>query len=464
MLPIGTLLQGRYKIEKVRGEGGFGITYCAMDLKMHARVAIKACVREQEQAARRVQNEATIMGPLRGLDSIVIVVDYFMENCVYYIVMEYIHGTTVKKYIQENGTMKGDEVLERMRPVLQAMEQIHKKGIIHRDISPNNLMITKDHKLKLVDFGEAIKVEQGKEHSVLKDAGYSAMEQSSPQGELGPWTDIYALCATMYFMMTGLTPPEASARWISDTIQPLEIHLGKKQCQAVMKGMALEAKDRYADIHDLRQDLYSEEADRQEEVDFTLTTTTGTDTLMEQYKEQVGGSKKRGSGRNTDASKQSSGRKKKKHRALWITGGCVVIIVSFVLILAGLASMGSDSGSSGVVSSSDLMQAKEQSRIAAAIQENKLDNILNEIDELYPPDSNLSDDDKQNRFVLLLNYYMKKGDIVKEKDLLDSVVTTGESAKYDRVFQDMIKEEQKKLATATAVPTAKQKNKSIRTF
>lgn len=94
ILPIGTLLQGRYKIEKVRGKGGFGITYCAMDLKMHARVAIKACVREQ--AARRVQNEATIMGPLRGLDSIVIVVDYFMENSVYYIVMEYIHGTTVK--------------------------------------------------------------------------------------------------------------------------------------------------------------------------------------------------------------------------------------------------------------------------------------------------------------------------------------------------------------------------------
>ena len=103
------------------------------------------------------------------------------------------------------------------------------------------------------------------------------------------------------------------------------------------------------------------------------------------------------------------------------------------------------------------MQAKEQSRIAAAIQENKLDNVLNEIDELYPPDSDLSDADKQNRFVLLLNYYMKKGDIVKEKDLLDSVVTTGESAKYDRVFQDMIKEEQKKLATATAVPTAKTK-------
>ena len=190
ILPIGTLLQGRYKIEKVRGKGGFGITYCAMDLKMHARVAIKACVREQEQAARRVQNEATIMGPLRGLDSIVIVVDYFMENSVYYIVMEYIHGTTVKKYIQENGTMKGDEVLERMRPVLQAMEQIHKKGIIHRDISPNNLMITKDHKLKLIDFGEAIKVESGSEHSVLKNAGYSAIEQSSPQGELGPWTDI----------------------------------------------------------------------------------------------------------------------------------------------------------------------------------------------------------------------------------------------------------------------------------
>lgn len=294
ILPIGTLLQGRYKIEKVRGKGGFGITYCAMDLKMHARVAIKACVREQEQAARRVQNEATIMGPLRGLDSIVIVVDYFMENSVYYIVMEYIHGTTVKKYIQENGTMKGDEVLERMRPVLQAMEQIHKKGIIHRDISPNNLMITKDHKLKLIDFGEAIKVESGSEHSVLKNAGYSAIEQSSPQGELGPWTDIYALCATMYFMMTGLTPPEASDRWISDTIQPLEIHLGKRQCQAVMKGMALEAKDRYADIHNLRQDLYSEGADRREEADFTLTTTTGTDTLIEQYKEQVGESKKKG--------------------------------------------------------------------------------------------------------------------------------------------------------------------------
>lgn len=135
----------------------------------------------------------------------------------------------------------------------------------------------------------------------------------------------------------------------------------------------------------------------------------------------------------------------------------MVIIVSFVLILAGLESMGSDSGSSGVVSSSDLMQAKEQSRIATAIQENKLDNVLNEIDELYPPDSDLSDADKQNRFVLLLNYYMKKGDLVKEKDLLDSVVTTGESAKYDRVFQDLIKEEQKKLATATAAPTARTK-------
>ena len=437
ILPAGTILQDRYIIEKVRGKGGFGITYRAMDQKTQVKVAIKACVNKPGHAAGKARNEAAIMKSLKGLPGVVGVVDYFEENHANYIVMEYVSGVTVKNYIRENGSMKGKEVLEKMSPVLQAMERIHKKGIIHRDISPDNLMITRDGDLKLIDFGEAVKVEPKTEYSVLKNSGFAAVEQNSPQGKLGPWTDIYSLCATMYFMLTGFVPQDAASRWISDKIQPIDqaegTGLGKGQCQALMKGMAIEKKNRYTSIQQLRKALYHKENVKTDPAS-GFTTTTGTYTLLRQYKN------------------------KKTPFTRWFVPGLLTAMILLVLVLAGTMILGGgDSGSGGVKTEYTQEQLDEHARIMQAIQNNKLDHILEDIEKLYPSDSDLSDNKKQNRFVLEINYYIKKGDAEGEQNLIDQVTETGEWLKYDRAIQDMIKEERQRLGTTGVTTTQETK-------
>ena len=154
-LPEGTVLKDRYKLEKVLGRGGFGITYRAFDRNVQVEVAVKEYLAKSGEEAERAVREARIAASLYELDGIVAVRDYFKENGTAYIVMEYVRGVSVKQYITKHGRMNGQEVLKGIAPLMKSIQKIHEKGILHRDISADNLMITKDGKWKLIDFGAA---------------------------------------------------------------------------------------------------------------------------------------------------------------------------------------------------------------------------------------------------------------------------------------------------------------------
>ncbi len=283
-LPPQTILNGKYLLGRVLGEGGFGITYLGWDLNLDMKVAIKeyypaGFVTREITAATTVTpfsgekreayisgldkfvGEAKSLAKFYSLPGIVSVKDFFKENGTAYIVMEYIEGVTLKQYLQkEGGKLPVYQVLEWVKPLIVSLSQMHAAGIIHRDISPDNVMITRNGDIKLLDFGAArdISVEGAKSLSVLLKPGYAPEEQYRTRGNQGPWTDVYALCATIYKAITGQTPPESMERMHEDSLVPpskLGISLTGDQEAALIKGMAVLQKNRYQNMSELYEGL-----------------------------------------------------------------------------------------------------------------------------------------------------------------------------------------------------------------
>ena len=285
-LPLGTCLNERYFLGKVLGEGGFGITYVAWDIVLMVPVAVKEyfpsgiVTREKEgpqtgtlqiyegkselefeKGKEDFLKEARSLSRFMKLPSIVSVRDFFQENRTAYIVMEYVEGTRVRNYIRKNGKMSGEQVLALMEPVIHSLCDIHKTGLIHRDISIDNLMFDDNGQLKLIDFGAARNVELPENTiTVSIKRGFSPEEQYRAKGEQGPWTDLYSLCGTMYFMLTGKIPDESVERVYADHLVPLQqredVALPRQAKCAIDKGMAVLAKDRYQDMEEFYNELY----------------------------------------------------------------------------------------------------------------------------------------------------------------------------------------------------------------
>ncbi len=286
----GTRLSNRYTLGKVLGEGSFGITYIGWDEVLAFPVAIKEyypmdlvsrdVIRgkdtdvyiyanieksEYEKKLERFLREARNLTRFNKLNSIVSVRDFFYENNTAYIVMDYIPGESLKAYIKREGAIDAREVLRMFQPVLEALATVHGTGIIHRDISPDNLLFDEMHNLVLIDFGSAElqNADMTRSVTILFKRGFSPEEQYRSSGKQGAWTDIYALCATMYYAMTGVVPDEAIQRTIEDKVLPLyempDISISRNQKEAIMKGMSLHAQDRFQNIHDLYVILYSED-------------------------------------------------------------------------------------------------------------------------------------------------------------------------------------------------------------
>lgn len=290
-LQPGTMIRDRYQIGKVLGQGGFGITYLGWDTLINRAVAVKEfyprgsvyrrtstslrveCVTDNliphyELSRKRFIREARALVAFQDIPVVVNLIDFIEENNTAYIVMEYVRGVNLEKYIQlKSGKLTVDETFRILKPVMEALAKVHKGNIVHRDISPDNIILDPMGGAKLLDFGavravENPDVEKGlnKSTETILKHGFAPLEQYNTRGSLGPWTDEYAMCATIWYCLTGTIPEEASMRMTDgidpdwSTIEGLPVY----QQKALHKGISCRAKDRYENMDALIDALFPE--------------------------------------------------------------------------------------------------------------------------------------------------------------------------------------------------------------
>jgi serine/threonine protein kinase len=282
-LPIGTELKERYIIEGILGHGGFGITYAAQDTLLNIKVAIKEYLprqmstRGEGQAVvsvftgearenylhglRKFLQEAQAVAKFSNHPNIVSCRDYFEANNTAYLVMDHLQGLTLKEYLQQQGgKIPFALALSIMTPVMDALGEIHAAGLLHRDISPDNIFLTVNNQVKVLDFGAARQFtgEQSKSLSVILKSGYAPEEQYRSSGKQGAWTDVYAAAATLYRTITGQTPPDALDRLAEDTLvapSRLGVALAPGVEQGLLRALAVSASQRLQSMAELRQAL-----------------------------------------------------------------------------------------------------------------------------------------------------------------------------------------------------------------
>lgn len=281
-LPCGTVLHGCYLLGAVLGAGGFGITYIALRLPEGRRVAIKeyfpveAAFREAgdtfvfssavgAEAFRRGREqflkEAQTIYRLRGYPGIVSVEKLFEENNTAYFCMEYLDGQDLKhRVVQAGGRLTAAETLQTFTPVLDALDYIHKSGVIHRDVSPDNIFLCRSGGVKLIDFGAAYarsRDDLSKMQLIVKQ-GYAPVEQYYQDGNVGPWSDLYALASTMYFCLTGTVPQPALQRAQKDELVPptrLGADISVSVEAAILKAMSVEQSGRFSSAAEMKSML-----------------------------------------------------------------------------------------------------------------------------------------------------------------------------------------------------------------
>ena len=280
-LKPGTVLQNRYLIGSVLGEGGFGITYIGLDKVLAKRVAVKEfypagaahrasvvsgdviITRGKEPMYRRgverFVQEARSLAAFSSEDGIVDVLDTFQANNTAYIVMEYLEGNTLKALLKTEGVFDAARLIKLMEPVMKSLSVMHRTGFIHRDISPDNIMLTNNGKLKLMDFGSArYFLNHDSELSVMLKQGYAPVEQYSSRSQQGPYTDVYALCATIYTCITGTVPENSLDRSRYDTLVPPSakgVRISPVHEKALLHGLQPNAAVRSPDMETLMREF-----------------------------------------------------------------------------------------------------------------------------------------------------------------------------------------------------------------
>lgn len=285
------VLANRYIIGKVLGFGGFGITYKAWDKKLESVVAIKeyypsgivnrtpgeqeliiyAKKREREFyfGKERFLEEAKNMAKFNSEPNIVNVFEYFEANNTAYIVMEYLDGISLKSYLSKNGgKLDVDTAMPIMDEISKALTTIHNKGIIHRDISPDNIFLCKEGAIKLIDFGAArFSQNESKMMTIILKPGFAPPEQYEKVNKQGPWTDVYALGATYYYIITGIKPEESTNRKVDDKNEekkdipyPHEIDpkIPEYISNAIMKAMAIDIELRFRTVAQFSDALHQQ--------------------------------------------------------------------------------------------------------------------------------------------------------------------------------------------------------------
>lgn len=280
-LEIGTCLKQRYRVLKILGIGGFGITYLAEDMDLQQNIVIKeyypreiagriydrdgnmnVVPKEKNDYKRFLKgkkdflSEARRMSKLFDIPEVVKILDWFEENKTAYLAMEYIRGISLDDYLQKQDMpLSFQQAWRMLKPVAEALEKIHKMGIIHRDLNPGNLMMEENGTIKIIDFGSARPyLETEKTMTILIKKGYAPPEQYVQKGKQGPWTDIYAMCATIYEMITGVRPEPSIHRIEKDELylpSAYGAEILPEEEEILCRGLELNPKHRFRSMDEL---------------------------------------------------------------------------------------------------------------------------------------------------------------------------------------------------------------------
>lgn len=281
-LAPGTQLLSRYDVGRLLGQGGFGATYLGWDDRLQVKVAVKeyypANLISRVPGGSRVVpfsevhaegfhlgmkkflEEARLLARLRDIKEIVGVQDFFEANDTAYLIMELLQGRTLKKYVSENGgSLDPRRAVSILGPIMKALQSVHDQGLIHRDVAPDNIFITATGERKLLDFGAARHAAgQAANLTVILKPGYAPPEQYSHEGLQGPWTDVYAMCATLYMVICGKTPPDATTRFMNDKVPKLAdygVQAPPAFEKALLAGLAMRHNERPQSMKDLQKSL-----------------------------------------------------------------------------------------------------------------------------------------------------------------------------------------------------------------
>lgn len=277
--PGTTLCDGKYTIEAKIGKGGFGITYKAIQNGLNRVVCIKEyfpagkCTRATKKNTVFVQGtseqvfekyrqafvrEAKMLATLHH-PNIVEVLDVFDENNTSYMVMTFVKGKSLQQIVEVRGKLPYPETVNYIAQITNAVGYIHDHHILHRDIKPDNIMITADFKAILIDFGSAREFEQDKTqvHTSMLTHGYAPTEQYTANSRKGSYTDIYAIGATFYFVLTGQVPMESAARLTEQMPSPKDLvpEIPEEANRTILKAMQLKAENRHQTVHEFMDDI-----------------------------------------------------------------------------------------------------------------------------------------------------------------------------------------------------------------
>ena len=281
-LPCGSVLMGSFIIGSVIGKGGFGITYLAYDVNYNKVIAVKEyfpvelAFREQggtglmvrskkaadmfKHGAEKFYNEASFVAKFSDNPNIVNVYQFFYENNTAYFTMEYLSGMTLKDYVNRCGTINAGQAVNIADKIADALISAHKENVLHRDVSPDNIMLCRDGSIKLLDFGAARQVypEGSQLLSVILKPGFAPLEQYMKKGNQGAWTDIYSLGASLFYAMTKQIPEDPQSRFEDDSSMEENIYGIQPELWAVIyKSMMIKYTDRYASAEEFLAALRS---------------------------------------------------------------------------------------------------------------------------------------------------------------------------------------------------------------
>ena len=279
-LAVGTVLKGRYLLGKTIGKGGFGITYLSYDILHDKTVAVKEYfprgvavrasdnisveVLTSEQAnafnegQEKFSSEASMLSKIKNCSEIIEIFDVFGENGTAYFVMEFVNGVTLKEYTSSNGTITANQAVYILKKLLPSLDILHKHNIIHRDITPENIMLCLDGDVKLIDFGSARYFSEDKKdnYSVILKPGFAPLEQYQRNGNQGAWTDIYSLALSLYYGMTLNIPYDPMTRLDDDASFCRELEAIPEKLRGIIRKAAnVRKEDRYSTARELLDDV-----------------------------------------------------------------------------------------------------------------------------------------------------------------------------------------------------------------